>query len=51
MENPGKRTGTTDTRSTIRIQEVEEEIQGVEDKLEKINISVEENIKSKIFIT
>ena len=36
MENLGKRTGTTDTSITGRIQEIEERISGVEDTIEEI---------------
>ena len=50
MENLGKRTGTTDISTTNRIQEMEEKILDIENKIE-INISVKENAKSKNFMT
>jgi hypothetical protein len=40
MENPGKRTATTDISITNRIQEIENSI-------DEINISVKENSKTK----
>ena len=50
MENLGKRTGTTDTSITNRIQEMEDRISGVEDRTEEIDTSVKENVKSKKFL-
>jgi hypothetical protein len=52
MENPEKRTGTTDdARITNRIQEVEERMSDIEDTREEIDISDKENVKSKKFLT
>ena len=51
MENPGKRTETMGTSITNRIQEMEERILGREDTIEETDTSVEENVKSKIFMT
>ena len=51
MENLSKRTGTTDTSITNRIQEMEERIAGLEDRIEEIDTSVKENVKSKTFLT
>ena len=51
MENLGKRTATTDTSITNRVQEVEERLPGIEGKIEEINTSVKENVKSKKFLT
>jgi uncharacterized coiled-coil protein SlyX len=51
MENLGKRTGTTDTGNTNRLQEVEERISDIEDTVEGINMLVKEHIKSKKFLT
>lgn len=45
MENLGKKTQTTDTSITNRIQGMEERISGVEDTTEEINTTVK---KSKI---
>jgi predicted RNase H-like nuclease (RuvC/YqgF family) len=45
MENLGKRTGTTDTNITKRIQEMEERISGVKNTIEEIDTSVKENEK------
>lgn len=41
MVNLGKRTETTDTRITIRIQEMEEDILGVENTIEKNDTPVQ----------
>ena len=49
MENPGKRTETTESRITNRIQEIEEQISDSEDTIEKINALVKENGKSNKF--
>ena len=43
MENLGKRTGTTETSITNRIQEIEERISGDEDTIEEIDSLVKEN--------
>jgi hypothetical protein len=51
MENPGKRTETMGTSITNRIEEMEERILGREDTIEETDTSVEENVKSKIFMT
>ena len=51
MDNLGKRTKTTDASITQRIQEMEERISGVEDRIEEIDISVNENVKAKNFLT
>ena len=47
MKNLGKLTGTIETCITNRIQEIEERITGTEDTIEKIDLLVKENIKSK----
>jgi hypothetical protein len=51
MENPGKRTKTTETGINNRMQEMEERISGIEDKIEEIDTLVKENTKSKNFLT
>ena len=51
MENLGKRTGTTDTSITNRIQRIKGNILGVEDTVEEIDTSVKENAKSKKLLT
>jgi hypothetical protein len=43
MENQGKKTGTTDTSITTRIEEMEERISDVEDMIGEIDTS--ENVK------
>ena len=45
MENLGKRSGIIDVRITNRIQEIKEQISGVEDIVEKIATTVKENSK------
>ena len=40
-----KRSGTTNAKINIRIQEMKERISGAEDTTEKIDSSVKENIK------
>ena len=47
MENLSQQTGTTDASITNRIQEMEEKISGVENMVEEIDSSVEENVESK----
>ena len=49
MENLGKRTETTESSITNRIQEMEERISESEDTIEKINALIKENSKSNIF--
>jgi uncharacterized coiled-coil protein SlyX len=51
MENLGKRTGTTDTRITNRIQEIEKRISNVCDTIKEINTSVKENVNYKKLLT
>jgi restriction endonuclease len=51
IENLGKRTGTTDTNITNRVQEMEERLSGVEDMIEEIDTPAKENVKSKKFLT
>lgn len=48
-DNLGKRTGTTGTSITSKVQEVEERIPRTEDIIEETDTSVKENAKSKIF--
>ena len=49
MENLGKRTETTESSITNRIQEMEERISESEDTIEKINVLIKENSKSNKF--
>ena len=49
MENLGKRTETTESILTNRIQEIEELISDYEDNIEKINALTKENSKSNKF--
>ena len=49
IENLGKRTETTESSITNRIQEIEERISDYEDTIEKINVLIKENSKSKKF--
>ena len=42
-----KNTGTSEASFTKRIQLMEEKSSGIEDTIDKINISVKENIKYK----
>ncbi|KAL6084520.1 hypothetical protein STEG23_004211 [Scotinomys teguina] len=51
MENLTKLTGTTDTSTTNRMQEMEQGISDVEDTIERIDSSVKENTKAKKVIT
>ena len=51
MEILGKRTGIADTSIIKTEQEMEERISGIEDIIEEINISINENVKSKKFLT
>ena len=46
MENLGKRSGITDVSITIKLQEIEERISGVEDKVEEIDTNVKEKFKT-----
>jgi hypothetical protein len=50
MENLGKRTGTTDANITNRTQ-MEERISGIEDTIEEIDTTVNENVRAKKFLT
>jgi hypothetical protein len=47
MENLGKKSGITDVSITNRIQEIEERISGIENMVEKIDITVKEYSKYK----
>jgi hypothetical protein len=47
MENLEKRTGTTDTSITNRIQEMKERISGIDSTIEEIDTPVTENVKAK----
>ena len=49
MENLGKRTETTESSITNRIQEMEERISESEDTIEKIKALIKENSKSNKF--
>ena len=49
MENLGKRTETSETSITIRIQEIEERISDSEDTIEKLNTLTKENSKYNKF--
>ena len=49
IENLGKRTGTTETSTTNRIQEIKERISDTEDTIEKINTLIKENSKTNKF--
>ena len=49
MENLGKRTETSETSITNRIQEIEERISDSEDTIEKLNVLTKENSKSNKF--
>ncbi|KAL6081948.1 hypothetical protein STEG23_002202 [Scotinomys teguina] len=51
IENLTKRTGTTDTSITNRMQEMEQRISDVEDTIEKIDSSVKENTKAQKVMT
>ncbi|CAH7484839.1 AABR07011733.1 [Phodopus roborovskii] len=51
IEKLGKKSETTDTSITNRIQEMEERISGAEDKLEEIDSSTKENHKSNKSLT
>jgi hypothetical protein len=51
MKNQAKRTLTTDTNITNRIQEMEEKILGIEDIIKEITSSDKENVKSQKFLT
>ena len=51
MKNQVKRTGTTGTKITIRIQKMEERISGIEDMIKEIAILDKENAKAKKFQT
>jgi hypothetical protein len=51
MENLGKRSRATDASITIKIQEREERISGIEDTLEDFDTVVKENIKHKQILT
>ena len=47
MENLGKRTETTESSLTYRMQEIEERISDSEESIEKINSLIKENSKCK----
>ncbi len=49
MENLGKRTGTTETSTNNRLQEIEERMSDTEDTIEKINTLIKENSKTNKF--
>ena len=49
MENLGKRTETTESSITNRIQQIEEQISDYEDNIEKINVLTKENSKFNKF--
>jgi Tfp pilus assembly pilus retraction ATPase PilT len=49
--NPGKRKATTNASVINRIQEIEERISGIEDKIEEIDTSVKQNVKFKKYLT
>ena len=51
IENLGKWTGTTETSTTNRIQEIEERISNTKDTIEEINSLIKEQNKSKKFLT
>jgi ppGpp synthetase/RelA/SpoT-type nucleotidyltranferase len=51
MENIGKRTETTDSNITNRVQAMELRITCVEDTMEDIDKMVKENAKVKKFLT
>jgi hypothetical protein len=51
MENLGKSSAVTDVCITNRIQEIEERISGVEDKVEEIDTTVKENSQHKKLLT
>jgi hypothetical protein len=51
MENLGKRSRITDVSITNRIQDLEERISGVKDKVEEVNTTVKENSKHENLIT
>ena len=51
MENLGKRTGTTETSITNRLQEIKEKITGVGDTIKEINSLCQKNIKYDKFLT
>ncbi|KAL6089794.1 hypothetical protein STEG23_010809 [Scotinomys teguina] len=51
IENLTKRTGTTDTSLTNRMQEIEQRISDAENTIEKIDLSVKENTKAKKVVT
>ena len=49
IENVGQRTGTTDTRITNGVQEMEERISDIEDMIEETDTSVKENTNQRSF--
>ena len=49
IENVGQRTGTTDTRITNGVQEMEERISDIEDAIEETDTSVKENTNQRSF--
>ena len=51
MKNLGKRTRTTETSITNRIQEKEERLSDAEDTIEEIHSLIKENNKSKKYLT
>ena len=49
MKTLGKKTGTSETSITNRIQEIEERISNTEDTIEEINSLIKEQNKSNKF--
>jgi hypothetical protein len=45
--NLGKRSGVIDASITIRIQEIEERMSGVEDTIENTDTTIKENVKCR----
>ena len=45
IETLGKKSGTTDTNISNRIQEMEERISGAEDSIENMGTTIKENAK------
>jgi hypothetical protein len=50
MKNLEKRTGKTNASITNRRQEIEERILGIEVKIDEIDMSLNENVKSKVVL-
>ena len=51
MGNLEKRTWTTDTSISNRIEEMEKRVSGIEDTIEEIDTLAKENAKAKKFLT